>query len=64
MVKKSLDEVIEETTPRAVGMVRKRSWPLGKYRQKKDEALQRAWRRYSKFKKENKDSKSLKKKYV
>ena len=66
-----LDEVIEETIPRAVGMIKERPWVTRKV-QNKRRAKQRAWRKYSKLKKENEFSKSdladhireLKQKYV
>src|SRR6218665_223801 len=71
LLKKSLNKVIEETIPRAVGMVKKRPWVTRKV-QKKRRAKQRAWRKYSKLKKENEVSNSdladqireLKQKYV
>src|SRR6218665_3126964 len=42
LLKKSLNKVIEETIPRAVGMVKKRPWVTRKV-QKKRRAKQRAW---------------------
>src|SRR6218665_3237820 len=52
LLKKSLDEVKEETIPRAAGMIKKRPWVTRKL-QKKRRAKQRAWRKYSKLKKDN-----------
>src|SRR6218665_959790 len=46
LLKKSLNEVIEETIQRAVKMVKKRPWVTRKV-QKKRRAKQRAWRKYS-----------------
>ena len=48
LLKKSLNEVIEETIPRTVGVVKKGPWVTRKV-QKKRRAKQRAWRKYSKL---------------
>src|SRR6218665_2400836 len=70
LLKKSLNEVIEETMPRAVGMVKKRPWVTRKVQKKGGRS--RALRKYSKLRKENEVSKSdladqireMKQKYV